>query len=547
MDDPANRTSAAAVPLPDPLTISLPVPPPPAQPPLHPLIPTEVEQRRYRVGNAVLLATNNPEAFAPSAQDSSTHYPAERITTVCNNLDFADCWEAHILRPVADYLNSRHNGNPWSLSVFRSGFTVGWARQREYPLVVDVRFTGSQSSEAGWEEPTISEESALEVVSTVAGIISNHWQGEIVYVDICKTDLKFQRLHDDVTKLELRSSDIHGVREPTALGDPYDLPIPAGCVSRNPPYPGASIGQWPDKNLGKGALGTLTGYIRHGKDCFCLTCRHVLPHGIGSCAESPDPRQQSSLLRRILKKCPGLIPSTTFDKFRAYLASVIFSETSDMAFWRQVLDDIEKWNPVLGPVVCTSTEAKVGDFDWALVQLKPDQHQNIPQLNQHPPFNRHDASSGFQLRQDLLSDKFTNIDLTNAELYFHNGPSFKSIRPNAPGKLEICLKPPSRMTPEWRVGEISAIPTAVGGQPGAAGSYRYYDAIITSHGNAVFSKMGDSGSIVLDKNYRPFGLIQAGIEGIGRFDITHIVPLSNVLRNIEIVNGWELNSVEFCC
>lgn len=386
-----------------------------------------------------------------------------------------------------------------------------------------------------------------------------------MFVDVCKPDSESQHIHDTVSnKSGLRSAAIHDRHDHTAQGgDPYDLPLPAGCISRNPPYPGAGIGQWADKELGSGALGTLTGYIRHGGDLFGLTCLHVVRHGKGSFAESPDPILRRSLLQRIVEKFPGILPSNRFHRLRIYLASVISSETSDLDFWRQFLAQFENWNFRLGLVASTSITPDINDFDWALVQLTPGQHQRIPHLNcvsllllyiskislitQHPPFNRHDASSGFQLRPDFVSEKFTNTDLTNAKMHFHKGPSFKPIRLDAPQKLEICLKPPSRRTPEWRVGEISAIPTAVGSrQPGATGSVTRYPAIIASHGSAVFSKMGDSGSVVLDKDYRPFGMIQAGIVGIGRSDITHIISLADVERNIEIVNNWELNSVEFC-
>lgn len=332
------------------------------------------------------MSTNNPQAIAPSAQDPFTHYPAQRITTTCDNLDFANCWEADILRNVASYLDSAHKGNPWSLSAFRSGFTIGWARLREYPLMVDVRFIGSRSPEAQWEESTMSEDSALDIVNNVAGIISDQWQGEIVHVDVCKTQLHSRNVRVDVTDTDLRSAQLpENMNSPNQ--DPRILPIPAGCVSRSPPFPGASIGQWKNRDI-LGALGTLTGYIRHRDDhhYYCLTASHVLPQGLGSLAESPDLLQQKDLIGRVYRKYSGLSSRGTFNKIRdsiASLASLISSnpDPSGVRFWRQILKDIESWNPVLGPVVSTSTTAKVGDFDWALIQLTPDRCKNVRQLN----------------------------------------------------------------------------------------------------------------------------------------------------------------------
>lgn len=76
----------------------------------------------------------------------------------------------------------------WSINCLRSGFTVGGPPQSGYPLILDIWFTGLSSLES--LEPTVTQESALQVIDTVADIISKHWDGESVYTDVCKPELR---------------------------------------------------------------------------------------------------------------------------------------------------------------------------------------------------------------------------------------------------------------------------------------------------------------------------------------------------------------------
>jgi hypothetical protein len=62
------------------------------------------------------------------------------------------------------------------------------------------------------------------------------------------------------------------------------------------------------------------------------------------------------------------------------------------------------------------------------------------------------------------------------------------------------------------------------------------------------SEPGDSGSVILDDQYRPAAMLWAGngvVNGVLP-DVTYATPLLAVLRDIETRLGWETGSVVLC-
>lgn len=63
----------------------------------------------------------------------------------------------------------------------------------------------------------------------------------------------------------------------------------------------------------------------------------------------------------------------------------------------------------------------------------------------------------------------------------------------------------------------------------------------------AFSREGDSGAIILDKDFQPVAMVQSGEEAWNGYpDITHAMDLASVLTNVEEVNNWDKGSAVFC-
>ncbi|PVH74391.1 hypothetical protein DL98DRAFT_594119 [Cadophora sp. DSE1049] len=97
-----------------------------------PVIPLDDTQKAlYNVRDIVLMATNNPHAFIKVPMGSP--FPPRRVTAICDNDRFAQCWKSRLF---------------------------------------------------------ITDQDAGELVQVLADMISNNWSGEDVFVEICKRDLR---------------------------------------------------------------------------------------------------------------------------------------------------------------------------------------------------------------------------------------------------------------------------------------------------------------------------------------------------------------------
>ncbi|PVH72221.1 hypothetical protein DL98DRAFT_520603 [Cadophora sp. DSE1049] len=504
--------SPSTSPLPLPLESSSSTSLPPAY------IPTQEQKNAYRWPNAELIATNNIFAFPKHTIDPRTQYPTKRITIACDNVKFVQCWDSSLSGPILQYLTAIPNS--WRFDILRLGFAE--ADTTTLPIVLHL-FIGLRS-----EDPVVSDGLALQIVQDVASMISRNWQGESVYIDVCKPRLRgFSEILDILAPLQLQLS-----------GKDFSN-IPAGYYARNPPFPSSSVGQ--DDSTGqKCTSGTLSGYVKHEHDLYLFTPLHVLHGGFGSLVESPSPidhqKAKEALQQNIGPLLPRSVVEKVFDSLLRFLSRLpLFSD-----FWLKIWNDSKKWNPKLGTVTYHSTRKEVNAFDWCLTKLEGlEESQNY---NRHVPYNIHDRSSGF--RHPPVKG-FSPADVDLAKIYFAPGPAFKPIRTTFLANNEICLKPPSRTTREWTIGSVNSIRTYTQSQPGGV-LYTLYCIICTTTGD-VFSRNGDSGAIVLDKNFQPVAMVQSGDDAVnGNPDITHAVDLPSLLANVEEVNGWAQGSAVFC-
>lgn len=128
----------------------------------------------------------------------------------------------------------------------------------------------------------------------------------------------------------------------------------------------------------------------------------------------------------------------------------------------------------------------------------------------------------------------------NAKTYFNNGPTFKPIRRTVPQTDETFLKPPGRST-GWREASCNGIQSIINQDTG--NEYKEY-AFITHPGTDVVSTFGDSGTMIMDKDFHPTTMIWGGKSNVTP-DITFATPLHEIFADIELNLGWEKDSIDF--
>jgi hypothetical protein len=162
---------------------------------------------------------------------------------------------------------------------------------------------------------------------------------------------------------------------------------------------------------------------------------------------------------------------------------------------------------------------------------------------QHFPLTGFDEGSGFRC---VPFTNFAQADITAAEQHFHLGPSFLPIREAPLARNDVCFKPPSRTTREWigaQVNDIDAILKTPQGTPRS--QYCLITAAPREH--ATVSKKGDSGSIILARDFYPAAVLWGGISAAsGLPDVTFATPVLEIFAHIEKTLSWAKGSVTFC-
>lgn len=100
------------------------------------------------------------------------------------------------------------------------------------------------------------------------------------------------------------------------------------------------------------------------------------------------------------------------------------------------------------------------------------------------------------------------------------------------------------MTPECTWAEMSPIKCTIVrpafGQISRSVTREWCVVGLGEEDNHRFCVQGDSGSVLLDEEFRPFGMLWGSDEN---FDLTYVSPLHLIFRDIEQKMGWEAGSV----
>jgi hypothetical protein len=132
--------------------------------------------------------------------------------------------------------------------------------------------------------------------------------------------------------------------------------------------------------------------------------------------------------------------------------------------------------------------------------------------------------------------------LRAATQYFTPGPYFKPVRDDDLSPGELVFKPRSRTTNKWIGGTFNAIRST---QKSVGIVTREWCLIALSPQEAM-SASGDSGSIIVDQEFRPVAMILGGnAHGFaqGPNGVTYASPLSKVMRDIEKCMGGSVSIV----
>lgn len=116
--------------------------------------------------------------------------------------------------------------------------------------------------------------------------------------------------------------------------------------------------------------------------------------------------------------------------------------------------------------------------------------------------------------------------------YFDLGPHFKPVREGDLSPDEVVFKPRSRTTNEWVGGTFNGIRST---QKSLGGVTREC-CLLALHFKKAMSAPGDSGSIIVDRKFRPVAMIWGGDMhnfAHGPRDLTYASPLAKILKDIE--------------
>jgi hypothetical protein len=126
--------------------------------------------------------------------------------------------------------------------------------------------------------------------------------------------------------------------------------------------------------------------------------------------------------------------------------------------------------------------------------------------------------------------------------YFYQGPYFKPLRDSGLKPNDLVFKPRSRTTNTWTGGRFNAIRSTQ--KHGGIVTREW--CLIALPPREAMSSGGDSGSIIVDKEFQPIAVLWGGEKhgfAHGPKDVTYASPLSKVLRDIEKCMRWTEGSV----
>ena len=128
--------------------------------------------------------------------------------------------------------------------------------------------------------------------------------------------------------------------------------------------------------------------------------------------------------------------------------------------------------------------------------------------------------------------------------YFDSGPEFKPVRENSLVPGELVFKPRSRSTNKSVVGTFNAIRSTQKSKSSDSATREW--CLVSLDPTGFMSAKGDSGSIILDRDFRPVAMLWGGDThgfAAGPRDVTYASPLTKILRDIERCLQWGEGSV----
>jgi hypothetical protein len=136
-----------------------------------------------------------------------------------------------------------------------------------------------------------------------------------------------------------------------------------------------------------------------------------------------------------------------------------------------------------------------------------------------------------------------NEDLhSTASKHFHPGPHLKPVREGELVPDELVFKPRSRTTKKWVAGTFNAIRST----QNTTGDKTREWCLVALDLRGSMSEKGDSGSIIIDKDFRPVAMLWGGEDHLfatGPRDVSYASPLPNIFRDIERCMQWAEGSV----
>lgn len=150
---------------------------------------------------------------------------------------------------------------------------------------------------------------------------------------------------------------------------------------------------------------------------------------------------------------------------------------------------------------------------------------------------------------DQTARRFVNNQLnpqfiTEAKLYFADGPNFKPLRESAIETDKVLFKVASR-TSGWKEAQYNGT-RAILNRDGRGVTREL--CFVTHSSFDQVSVPGDSGAPLIDRSYRPVAILWGGDKQPeeGFKDLTYATPIPVILRDIERHLGWQLGSASYC-
>ncbi|CZR51507.1 uncharacterized protein PAC_01384 [Phialocephala subalpina] len=482
----------------------------------HEYLVLQEKRSLYGMRGLEAYASSHPSDPSCLCKCPSTYTPHKNIFAIgATDLEhkFAAIFEDKLHDNIVSGIQATLPDCDWGLNVLRLGFDLECL---ENPITIHIVVA----------DEALSEDAACNIVLVILEVIAaaglDSSEMKSIHVDVCRAS----------------RSDIDS----------------CSVLDRNPEVYN-STARLPYSSIGPAqinSVGTLSGYIQHrDKDgrttVYALTCRHVIdPDGIlGNkpyVEDSGHPKQQVT--------CPATSDhKTTIQEINTKITTLQWATefrndintTREITTLDQALKNAMQYNIDLGHIYATSGLGRLlpqfqGRSDWAVMSV------TNPAISAG---NKHVRTLGSFVSFDHPPIAQVDNDFRYAATkHFNLGPYFKPVRDDDLTPGELVFKPRSRTTNKWVGGTFNAI-RSTQKTKGRSSATREL-CLIALNPQGFMSAKGDSGSIIVDRDFRPVAIIWGGDThyfATGPKDVTYASPLSKTLRDIESCLQWAEGSV----